>query len=134
MLSFKDLEIGQTASTQRSFAHEDLVQFANLSLDSNLVHFDEEFAKTTIFGKRIVHGFLYASLISGVLGTKLPGMGAIYLSQEMKFLRPVYIGENITATVTVSEKDLNRNIVNFETICTKDDGTIVLAGNAKIKC
>lgn len=134
MIDFEQLTIGQTASSSRAFSEQDLEAFGRLSLDLNPVHFDEEFAKTTLFKTRIVHGFLYASLISGVLGTKLPGAGAVYVSQELKFLRPVYIGETITATVTIVEKDEAKKLLVLETVCTKENGVKVLSGTAKIKC
>jgi len=134
MISFEDIEIGQSASLKRTFSEEDLILFSTLSMDVNPVHLDEVFAATTPFKQRIVHGFLYASLISGVLGTKLPGPGAIYLSQEMKFLRPVYLEEEVKATVTVLEKDALKKTVVFETICTKASGKMVLSGRAIIKC
>lgn len=134
MRDFSKMQVGDTATLSRSFNLPDLELFAQLSLDTNPVHFDDEFASQTIFGKQIVHGFLYASLISGILGTKLPGPGAIYLMQEMKFLKPVYLGDEIVAKVSVLEKDEARQIVTFETTCSKADGTLVLTGKAKVKC
>ena len=82
------LNIGQTASMSKTISEKDVFQFADLVQDHNPVHIDKEFAKNTFFGKRIVHGMLGSSLISAVLGTKLPGQGAIYLSQTLQFLAP----------------------------------------------
>jgi len=132
-IKFQKIEIGQKASIKKAFSETEIQLFVELSLDSNPVHLDEEFAKNSIFGKRIVHGFLYASLISGVIGTKLPGPGAIYLSQELKFLRPVYLDEEVTVEVVVIEKNEIKRTIGLETKCYKGDGVLVLSGLAKIK-
>jgi acyl dehydratase len=134
MTRYEDIEIGQTASISRVFTLADLEVFGKLSLDTNPIHFDESYAEKTVFGKRIVHGFLYASLISGIFGTDFPGNGTVFLSQEMHFLRPVYIDDKVTATVKVIAKEDKKRIVTFETICIKNDKKVVLKGVATVTC
>ena len=86
-----------------------------------------------MFGKRIVHGFLVGSLISAVLGTQLPGEGAVYLHQEMNFRKPVYHGEEITATVIVTNIRKDKPILCFDTICENEKGEVVIDGKAVLK-
>src|SRR3546814_886315 len=107
----------------------DLAQFADVSGDFNPVHMDPEYAKTTIFKGRIAHGMLSASFISTVLGTKLPGPGAIYISQNLKFKAPVRPGDTVTAEVTVKAVDIDRGRVSVDTICT-GNGKPVIEGDA----
>src|SRR5918997_1182060 len=102
---FEDLAVGMTAAFTKIITDADLVMFAGVSGDTNPVHFDEGFARTTMFKGRIAHGMLTASLISTVLGTKLPGPGCIYLSQSLKFLAPVRAGETVRAEVTIKSID-----------------------------
>ncbi|HAQ37662.1 MAG TPA: MaoC family dehydratase [Saprospiraceae bacterium] len=129
-----ELIIGQEASISKSFSDKDVELFTKLSLDNNPVHLEDDFAAQTIFKKRIVHGYLYGSLISAVLGTKLPGPGSIYLHQEMNFKKPVYLNENVTATVKVTDINHEKSLIYLDTFCTKnDDKQIVLAGKAIIK-
>lgn len=128
-----DFYIGQKASVSKSFTLEDVRQFASLSLDSNPIHLDEEYAAKSMFGRELVHGFLVGSLISSVFGTKLPGPGAIYLHQDMDFRKPVYHNEKITATVEIVGIKEEKSILYFNTICTKVDGTVVVEGSAVIK-
>lgn len=128
-----DFYIGQKASVSKSFTSEDVRQFASLSLDSNPIHLDEEYATKSMFGRELVHGFLVGSLISSVFGTKLPGQGSIYLHQDMDFRKPVYHNEEITATVEIVGIKEEKSILYFNTICTKADGTVVVEGSAVIK-
>lgn len=127
------IQTGDKASLKRTFSEQDVVDFAGLSLDHNPVHLDEGFAGQTIFRQRIVHGFLYSSLISAVIGTQLPGPGSIYMSQSMKFLRPVYIGEEVEAQVSVLEIDESKKRVRLETLCIKQNGEVVVQGEALIR-
>lgn len=126
------LQAGMRASISRQISESDLASFAALSGDTNPLHFSEEYAARTRFGRRIAHGMLSAALISGVLGTKLPGPGCIYLSQSLRFLAPVYIGETITAQVTVVSVREDKPIATLATRCVKEDGTEVLDGQAVI--
>ena len=129
-----ELKIGQEASISKSFSDKEVEFFSKLSLDNNPVHLEDDFAAKTIFKRRIVHGYLYGSLISAVIGTKLPGPGSIYLHQEMNFKKPVYLNETVTATVKVTDINHEKSLIYLETNCVKnDDKQIVLEGKAIIK-
>ncbi len=123
---------GMTASVAKTVVESDILKFAFASGDHNPVHLDEEYAKKTRFGKRIAHGMLSASFISTVLGTRLPGPGTIYLEQSLKFCRPVFIGDTVTATVTVTRVDRKTNYVWLKTVCTNSQGKPVVTGRAKV--
>lgn len=127
------LEIGQSASISKVFTEEEVENFASLSEDRNPVHLDEEFAKSSIFGQRIVHGMLVASLFSGLLGEKLPGKGTIYLGQSLNFTAPVSIGEEITATVEIINIRDDKPIVTLRTWCVDSKGNTVINGEAVVK-
>lgn len=129
----KDFKIGQESSISKAFTKKDVELFAQLSLDNNPVHLDENYAVNSIFKQPIVHGFLYASLISATLGTKLPGPGSIYLHQEMNFKKPVYIGEEVTAKVIITDMNIEKSLVYLSTTCFKNENEIVLEGKAIIK-
>lgn len=126
------LELGATASVTKLVTQMDIVAFAQLSGDVNPVHLYDAFAEKTRFGGRIAHGMLSAGLISAVLGTKLPGPGAVYLSQSLKFRAPVVIGDEVTATATVVDQKEGKPIYTLETVCTNQDGVTVLEGEAVI--
>lgn len=121
---------GVTASVTKTFTEADLKTFAGVSGDDNPMHLSAEFAKGTRFGKQIVHGILTASLISAVLGTKLPGPGAIYLSQSLMFLKPVFIDDTITASATVTSIHESKPIITLHTRCVNQHGEAVLEGEA----
>lgn len=126
----KSISIGETASLSKTISEADIVLFAGVTGDFNPLHLDAEYAKTTRFGERIAHGLLTAGLISAVLGTRLPGPGAIYLGQTLNFRKPVKIGDTITATAKVSSFDPEKRIVKLETNCYNQDGVLVLGGEA----
>lgn len=128
-----NLKIGQTASLTKAFTEKDVELFAELSLDKNELHINDEYAKNSIFKQRIVHGFLSGSLISAVIGTLLPGKGAIYLHQDLDFKKPVYLEENITAVVTVEKLKEEKRICYLQTQCVNEDGEVKISGNAIIK-
>lgn len=132
-MKIEEFRIGQTASLKKVFGSDEVKFFAELSLDRNPIHLDEKFAEQSRFGKRIVHGFLVGSLISAVFGTILPGEGAIYLYQEMNFRKPVYHGEEITATVVVTNIRLDKSLLYFDTNCKNKFGEIVIEGKAILK-
>ncbi|MBR4835818.1 MAG: MaoC family dehydratase, partial [Clostridia bacterium] len=117
-MTFSELYVGQKASVQKTFTDADLRAFAEVSLDINPIHLDEEYAKTTIFGKRIVHGILTSGLISAVLANYLPGPGTIYLGQELKFTAPVFLGDEIKAECEIAEIREDKHIVKLNTTCT----------------
>ncbi|MBZ0316105.1 MAG: MaoC family dehydratase [Anaerolineae bacterium] len=126
-------EPGASASRTKTFTDEDVRIFAHLTGDTNPVHLDADYAATTVFGQRIVHGMLTSALISAVLANDLPGPGTIYLGQNLKFKKPVFIGDTITATVTISQVRAERKIVTFETTCTNQNGEVVIEGEATVK-
>jgi 3-hydroxybutyryl-CoA dehydratase len=126
------VEVGARASRTKTITDADIRAFAAASGDTNSIHLDEEYAKTTRFGRRIAHGMLTASLISAVLGNDLPGSGTIYLSQTLAFKAPVYLGDTITATVEVTAFRSDKRITTLRTTCTNQEGTLVLEGEAVV--
>jgi 3-hydroxybutyryl-CoA dehydratase len=124
--------IGQTATFSKTFTEQDVVAFANISGDHNPLHLDAEYAKTTRFGARIAHGALTAGVITAVLGTDLPGIGSIYMSQTTRFLKPVYFGDTVTATVEITALRPDKGIVTLKTICSNQHGEIVAEGEAVV--
>lgn len=125
----EDLEVGQTANYAKTITEADVVLFAGISGDDNPVHINAEYAAQTMFKDRIVHGMFSAALISAVLGTRMPGPGAIYIDQQISFKAPVYIGDTVTATATVVEINEQRRRVTLKTVCTVK-GKIVAEGVA----
>ncbi len=123
---------GDSAEITKTIEQADIDAFADLTGDHNPVHVDEEFAKTTRFGRRIAHGMLTASLISSVLANKLPGEGSVYLGQTLEFKAPVFPGDEITARVTVKEIREDKPIVKLETLCINQRDEIVIRGEATI--
>lgn len=132
-MTFSELKLGQKASVQKTFTAADVTAFAGISLDVNPIHMSDGYAKNTIFGKRIVHGILTSGLISAVLANKLPGPGTIYLGQELKFTAPVYLGDDITATVEIVEIREDKKIIKLDTTCVNQDGKKVMTGLATVK-
>jgi len=126
----KELMVGEIAEFSKTFTEKDVYLFAGVTGDFNPVHIDEHYAQKSVFRARVVHGMLTAALISAVLGNKLPGPGAIYVKQDIKYLAPVYIGDTVTARVEIEEIIYDRNRVRLITRCFKDDGTMVLDGEA----
>ncbi len=129
----KDIKVGDKASVSKIFTDEDVLVFSNLSLDKNPIHLDQSFAEKSIFGKKIVHGMLVASLFSGLAGMKLPGEGSIYLGQSLSFTAPIYIGEKVTATVEVIKIRPDKPIVTLRTFCVNSEGLVVIEGEAVVK-
>lgn len=128
------MNLGDKAALTRTVTEEDINRFAEVTGDNNYAHVDEEAAKKGPFGERIAHGMLSAGFISAVLGTKLPGPGTIYLSQNLKFLKPVKIGDNITATVEVVEViNEAKGIYKLNTLCSNGANELVLEGEAVVK-
>ena len=111
----EDLEVGMTDSFAKTITDADVTLFAGISGDTNPIHINADYAATTPFEKRIVHGMFSAALISTVAGTKLPGPGAIYIDQQIKFKAPVFIGDTAQASVTVSDIDQRRRRVKCKT-------------------
>lgn len=128
---FEALEVGMTAAIARTVGEADILMFAGVTGDTNPVHMDEEFAASTMFEGRIAHGMLSAGYISTVFGTRLPGPGCIYLSQNLRFKAPVKIGDTVEARVTVTELNPAKRRARFSTVCTVG-GKVVLDGEAEI--
>jgi 3-hydroxybutyryl-CoA dehydratase len=126
---FEDIAPGRRESITRTVTAEMIETFAEISGDVNPLHLDAAYAATTRFGERIAHGALTASFISAVLGTRLPGIGAVFISQGTKFLAPVKIGDTVDAVVEVTHIDRDRNRVSCETACWVGDKKVV-AGEA----
>lgn len=127
---YEDIEIGETASITKMISEADIVNFAGIIGDFNPIHVDPEYAQDTMFGERIAHGMLTASFISTLVGCGIPGKNALYLSQEVKFVKPVHIGDTITATAEVIEKiDAKRRIV-MRTVIKNQRGEVVVDGKA----
>ena len=127
----EDLSVGQSAELVRTVGEADIVAFAEVTGDTNPVHLDADYAATTSFGQRIAHGMLSAGYISAVLGTQLPGPGAVYLTQALRFRRPVKIGDAVTAIVTVTEINEAKAQVTLSTVC-KVNGKAVVDGEATV--
>lgn len=128
---FDELSVGQSVETSRVVGAADIEAFAEVSGDNNPVHLDEAYARTTTFGERIAHGMLSAAYISAILGTRLPGPGAIYLSQSLRFRRPVKIGDLVVARATVTALDADKGRVTLETVC-EVGGKTVMDGEAVV--
>ena len=130
-LYFDELTLGQSAEMRRVVGAADIAAFAEVSGDNNPVHLDDAYARTTPFGERIAHGMLSGAYISAVIGTQLPGPGTIYLSQTMRFRRPVRIGDEVTARVTIKAMDSAKGHVTLDTVC-EVNGKAVVDGEALI--
>ena len=124
-LFIEDLRVGMNASFSKTVTEADILLFAGVSGDTNPVHLDQVYAESTPFGGRISHGLLSSSFISAVLGTKLPGPGAIYVSQSLAFKAPVRAGDTVTARATVAEIWLDKRRVRLITQCLVDDGVVI---------
>lgn len=125
-------EEGDSASFSKTITEADLILYCGVSGDTNPLHIDAEYASKTRFGQRIAHGMLTAGLISTVLGTKLPGPGAIYAGQTLQFLKPVFLGDTITATATVTAYNRERGRLTLATVCRNQRDEDVLTGEADI--
>jgi len=132
MLFFEDLSVGMTETLHKTIDSSDVVGFAEVTGDRNPIHLSEHFAAKTPFGTRIAHGLYTASLISAVLGTRLPGPGAVYISQTLHFRAPVKIGDTVEVSVKVAELMPEKFRARLACTCSVD-GEIVLDGEAWVK-
>ena len=131
-ITINKMKIGDSASFTKTVTDTDVYMFAGITGDFNPAHVNQVEAEKGMFGKRIAHGMLSAGFISAVLGTMLPGPGTIYMGQELRFTKPVAIGDTITATVTVAEMIIEKNRVILDTVCTNQNGEIVIKGKATV--
>ena len=129
----KTLKVGDRVSLSKAFTEEEVFQFAETSTDKNPLHLDKEFGAASIFGERIVHGMLVASLFSGLIGMELPGQGSIYLGQTLSFKAPVRIGEEVIASVEIIKIREDKPIVTLQTLCVNAEGVVVIEGEAVVK-
>lgn len=125
-----DLSVGQRATFGKTITQADIEAFAGVTGDRNPLHLDDAFARRSRFGRPIAHGVLVAGVISAALGMVLPGPGAIYLSQTLKFLRPVFPGDTVTATVEVTAYRKDKGIITLRTTCANQSGDPVVDGEA----
>lgn len=128
-----ELHVGQAASVCRTVTSADVAAFAQLSGDYNALHLDSEFAARTEFARPVAHGFLHASMLSTLIGMKLPGCGALYLSQTIEFSAPVFIGDSLEASATIDKIDRETRIVDLSTVISNQRGQAVLRGKARAK-
>lgn len=128
---FEDLKKGMKNVFAKTITDADISTFAGISGDTNPVHLNEEFARKTIFKGRIAHGMLTASFLSTVIGTKLPGPGCIYVSQNLRFKAPVHSGDTVTAVCTISKLIKEKKFIELKTVCSVGE-TVVVDGEATI--
>ena len=131
-MTIQEMKIGDHASVTKTVSETDVYLFAGITGDLNPAHTNEVAASKTMFKTRIAHGMLGAGFISAVLGMYLPGPGTIYMGQELKFTKPVHIGDTVTATATVEENILEKNRVILDTTVVNQDGEIVIKGKATV--
>ncbi|MFI3247328.1 MAG: MaoC family dehydratase [Ferrimonas sp.] len=125
--------VGQHAEISKTFGEKEVLTFSELSEDRNPVHLDSSYAANTPFKRPIVHGMLLSSLLSALLGQHLPGAGTIYLGQTLKFIRPVYVGDPVTAKVTISEIRPDKPIITLTTEVFDKDGHPCVQGEAVVR-
>jgi len=130
--TFDEINLGDSAKSNYTLRKEDIRLFALATGDMNPAHLDEAFAKNDMFHQIIGHGMWTGSLFSALLGMKLPGIGTIYLSQTLRFLHPVKLGDTITAIITATHKDDDKKTVTFSTICTNENGQNVVEGEVVV--
>jgi 3-hydroxybutyryl-CoA dehydratase len=130
--TIEQLNVGDSAEFTKTVSESDVYLFAGVTGDMNPAHINEAYAEQTFFKTRLAHGMLSAGFISAVLGMQLPGPGTIYLKQDLKFLKPVRIGDTVTARVEVVELDTENNLAELRTSCSNQDGKLVLDGKASV--
>lgn len=130
-LAIEEIEVGMTVSYSQTITDTDIKNFAAISGDRNPVHLNEEYAEKSRYKRRIAHGLMTASYFSALFGTKIPGEGCVYVSQNLRFKRAVYLNDTVTASVIVTEVDLSKKRVFFRTIC-KVKNKIVTDGEAEL--
>ena len=130
-LSIEEIKVGMEVSYSQTITDADIKAFSGISGDKNPIHMNDDYANKSRFKKRIAHGLMSASYFSALFGTKLPGEGAIYVSQSLQFKRAVYLGDTVTATVIVKKIDLKKRRVFFRTVC-KVKNKLVIDGEAEL--
>ena len=130
-IPLEEIEIGMEVSYSQTITDTDVKAFSGISGDKNPLHMDDEYAKNSRYKKRIAHGMLSASFFSALFGTKIPGEGCVYVSQSLRFKRPVYLDDTVVASVIVTSVDLKKKRVFFQTLC-KVNNKIVIDGEAEL--
>lgn len=130
---YEEIKIGEKASLTKIISSEDIINFAKLSGDINPIHLDDDFASKSLFKKRIAHGILTSSLISAVIGTKLPGINTLYLGQTLNFVAPAFIGDELTAIVEVISKRDDKRIIKLKTTVINQENVEIITGEAVVK-
>lgn len=125
------LHVGQVVSIKKLMVETDVIGFSKISEDFNPVHLDKEYAENSRYKAQIVHGLMAASLFSGLFGTKMPGQGCVYKSQNLKFKRAIYIGDEVEAKVEITAVDKEKKIVTFKTVCLVRN-KVAIDGEAEI--
>ena len=131
-LTIQEIQIGDVSTFTKTVTEADITLYAGLSGDFNPAHVNAVEAEKGMFGRRIAHGMLSAGFISTVLGTQLPGPGTIYMGQELRFVKPVFIGDTVTAVCTVVERIEEKNRIKLETVVKNQDGENVITGFATV--
>jgi len=131
-LSIQELNVGDSSEIKKLFSEQDVMNFAEITKDKNPAHMDKDYASKTMFKKQIVHGMFVGSLFSAIFGVQMPGLGSIYIKQSLKFTKPVYFGDEITAKVIVKELKYDRNRVVFDCIAVNQNKETVIIGEAEI--
>ena len=131
-MNLERLKFGKTYEIKITITEEMVENFARATGDYNPIHMDEDYARGMIFKARVAHGMLHAGIISGIVGTRFPGAGTIYLSQTLKFLKPVFISDEITYRLKVLEYFQEKNRLRLETVCINQKGETVLTGEALV--
>ncbi|MCF0201630.1 MAG: MaoC family dehydratase [Bacteroidales bacterium] len=132
-MKITDFYVGQSYEMRKAFSSEEVARFAALTLDDNPLHLDEAFASKSVFGQKIVHGYLSSSLFSAIIGTKMPGQGAVYLKQDLNFRKPVFHDEEIRAVVSVEEINVEKSVLRLSTVCYNAKNEVVIDGMAVVK-
>jgi 3-hydroxybutyryl-CoA dehydratase len=130
--TFDEIQLGDSVWLRRTVTDADIANFAGVSGDFNALHTDEEYAKNTMFKGRIAHGFFTATLITNLIGNRLPGPGSVYMKQEVRFLAPVRVGDTITGEVEVIEKMPEKKRIRLKTTVSNQKDEVVLDGEALI--
>jgi acyl dehydratase len=130
--TFDEIQIGQAATYSRTITEREITLFAAASGDVNPLHLDAAYAATTPFGEPIAHGILSASLVSAAIALKLPGPGVVYVSQSLRFLRPVKVGDELTARIQVTAKREDKKFVTLDCEIVNQHGKPVVTGQAEV--
>jgi len=131
-MKYEEIKINQAYETEKKITANMVESFAEITGDKNPIHLDKEFASHTLFKKRIAHGMLSLSIISSILGMEFPGPGTIYMKQEVKFLKPIYVDEKITVKITVKDKIEEKFRLILTTQIIKEDGSLGIDGEALV--